>query len=176
MQIKEVISGGQVDIPSCFIPKTTILGFSKGGTVLDQIVTELGFADIGPNVSSAHDICIVPKTKETLLNSISEIHYVDVGLNSTGAYLTHHDIFERISKRLIQGARRLRFVLHVTPRQWTDEQRDWIQKEKDKMLLLLESEAGKSGGKLDFLSRYYFSDKLPNIEMHFEIIESLDVS
>ena len=44
------------------------------------------------------------------------------------------------------------------------------------MLLLLELEAGKSGGKLDVLSRYYFSDKLPNIEMHFEIIESLDVS
>jgi len=99
MQIKKVISGGQVDMPSFFIPKTIILGFSKGGTVLDQIVTELGFADIGPNVSSAHDICIVPKTKESLLNSISEIHYVDVGLNSTGAYLTNHDIYLRESPK-----------------------------------------------------------------------------
>ncbi|RHN44044.1 hypothetical protein MtrunA17_Chr7g0215041 [Medicago truncatula] len=119
---------------------------------------------------------IVLKTKETLLNSISEIHYVDVGLNSTGAYLTNHDVFERISKRLIQGARQLRFVLHGTLRQWTDEQRVWIQKEKDKMLLLLESEAGKSGAKLDVLARYYFGDKPTNIQMHFEIIESLDVS
>jgi len=176
MQVKKIISGGQVDIPSCFTPKTIILGFSKGGTVLNQIVTELGFADIGSNVSSAHDICILPKTKETLLNSISEIHYVDVGLNSTGAYLTNHDVFERISKRLIQGARRLRFVLHGTPRQWTGEQRVWIRKEKDKMLLLLELEAGKSGAKLDVLERYYFGDKPPNMQMHFEIIESLDVS
>lgn len=178
-EVKKIISERQVDTPSCCFhqPKTIILGFSKGGTVLNQIVTELGFADIGSNVSLVdEEISIVPQTKEALLNSISEIHYVDVGLNSTGAYLTNHDVFERISKRLIQGARQLRFVLHGTPRQWTDEQRDWIRKEKDKMLLLLELEAGKSKGKLEVLSRYYFADKLPNMQMHFEIIESLDVS
>jgi hypothetical protein len=149
MQVKKIISERQVDTPSCCFhqPKTIILGFSKGGTVLNQIVTELGFADIESNVSSVdEEISIVPQTKEALLNSISQIHYVDVGLNSTGAYLTNHDVFQRISKRLIQGACKLRFVLHGTPRQWTDEQRDWIRKEKDKMLLLLELEAGKSKG------------------------------
>ncbi|CAL5191029.1 unnamed protein product [Lathyrus oleraceus] len=178
-QVTKIISGRQVDTPSCSLhqPKTFILGFSKGGTVLNQIVTELGFSDIGSNVNSSDsEICIVPKTKEALLNSISEIHYVDVGLNSTGAYLTNRDVFERISERLVHRAPRLRFVLHGTPRQWNDKQRDWIRKEKDEMLLLLESEAGKSGGKLEFLSRYYFADKPPTLQMHFEIIESLDVS
>ncbi|CAK8540581.1 unnamed protein product [Lathyrus sativus] len=177
-QVTKIISGSQVDTPcSLHQPKTFILGFSKGGTVLNQMVTELGFSDIGSNViSTGAEICVVPKTKEALLNSISEIHYVDVGLNSTGAYLTNRDVFERISGRLVQGAPRLRFVLHGTPRQWNDKQRDWIRKEKDEMLLLLESEAGKSGGKLEFLSRYYFADKPPNLQMHFEIIENLDVS
>lgn len=144
--------------------------------MLNQIVTELGFSNIESNVNSAEEICIVPKTKEALLNSISEIHYVDVGLNSTGAYLTNHDVFERISKRLVEGASRLRFVLHGTPRQWTDKRRDWIRKEKDKMMVLIESEGDKCEGKLEVMSRYYFADKPPNMQMHFEIIESLDVS
>ncbi|ESW05281.1 hypothetical protein PHAVU_011G167200 [Phaseolus vulgaris] len=86
-------------------PKTFILGFSKGGTVLNQIVTELGFSNLGSNVNSldvgSEDIYVVPKTKEDILNSISDIHY-------------------RISKRLMQGAPQLRFILHGTPRQWSD--------------------------------------------------------
>ncbi|KAH1118206.1 hypothetical protein GYH30_047105 [Glycine max] len=65
--------------------KTFILGFRKGGTVLNQIVTELGFSDIGFNVnspgvghpkdrkfSSSEEIYAVPETKEGLLNNISE--------------------------------------------------------------------------------------------------------
>lgn len=196
MQVKKIILGRQVDTqsgcsPSCcfYPPKTFIIGFSKGGTVLNQIVTELGFSDFGSNANSpdvgqpidrrfsgSEEIYIVPKTKEGLLNSISEIHYVDVGLNSAGAYLTNQDVFERISKRLIQGAPPLRVVLHGTPRQWSDKRRDWIRNEKDRMLLLLESEAHKSEGKLQVFARYYFADKPPNMQMHFEIIESLDVS
>jgi len=188
MQAKKVILGTQVDSKSgcsssCSFsqPKTFILGFSKGGTVLNQIVTELGFSDIGSNVNSpdvgSEDIYVVPKTKEDLLNSISDIHYVDVGLNTAGAYLTNHDVFERISKRLImQGAPQLRFILHGTPRQWNDKRRDWIRNEKDKMLHLLESEVPRSLGKMKVFSRYYFADMAPSMQMHFEIIESLDVS
>ncbi|KAK7340468.1 hypothetical protein VNO77_21171 [Canavalia gladiata] len=194
-EVKKVVLGREVDThPGCTPsssfnqPKTFVLGFSKGGVVLNQIVTELGFSDIGSHVNSpevgqpkdrkfsgSEEIYIVPNTKESLLNSITEIHYVDVGLNSTGAYLTNHDVFERISKRLIPQPQ-LRFILHGTPRQWSDKRRDWIQNEKDQMLHLLESEAYKSGGKLEACARYYFVDKSPSMQMHFEIIESLDVS
>ncbi|KAL2326158.1 hypothetical protein Fmac_025216 [Flemingia macrophylla] len=151
---------------------TVSLWKNKGGTVLNQIVIELGFSDVESNANSpsagqpidrhpcgSEEIYIVPRTKEGLLNSISEIHYVDVGLNSAGAYLTNHDVFERISKRLMQGAPSLRFILHGTPRQWSDKRRDWIRSERDKMLNLLESEAPKSGGKLKVLARYYFADE-----------------
>ncbi|KAL2326163.1 hypothetical protein Fmac_025221 [Flemingia macrophylla] len=195
-EVKKVISGKEVHTQSgctpsfCFSqPKTFILGFSKGGTVLNQIVIELGFSDVESNANSpsagqpidrhpcgSEEIYIVPRTKEGLLNSISEIHYVDVGLNSAGAYLTNHDVFERISKRLMQGAPSLRFILHGTPRQWSDKRRDWIRSERDKMMNLLESEAPKSGGKLKVLARYYFADEPASMQMHFEIIESLDVS
>lgn len=187
MQAKKVVLGSQGDsksdcTSSCSFsqPKTFILGFSKGGAVLNQIVTELGFLDIGSNANSHdvgyEDIYVVPKTKEDFLNSISDIHYVDVGLNTTRAYLTNHDVFERISKRLVQGACQLRFILHGTPRQWSDKRREWIRNEKDKMLYLLESEASKSVGKIKVFSRYYFADMPPSMQMHFEIIESLDIS
>ncbi|TXG46611.1 hypothetical protein EZV62_027890 [Acer yangbiense] len=63
---------------------------------------------------------IIPRTKENLLNSTVEIHYVDVGLNSAGAYINERKVIERISKRLAEESRVIRFVLHGTPRQWCD--------------------------------------------------------
>ncbi|KAL9429908.1 hypothetical protein AB3S75_025322 [Citrus x aurantiifolia] len=147
-------------------PKTFILGFSKGGTVLNQLVTELGHLEANKSPVNAASIeewamssiqeepQIIPRTKESLLNSINEIHYVDVGLNTAG----------------------IRFVLHGTPRQWSDSWRVWIRNEKDKLVHLLESESQKNGGKLQVCERFYFADKPPDMQMHFEIIESMDVS
>ncbi|CAK7347730.1 unnamed protein product [Dovyalis caffra] len=166
-------------------PKTYILGFSKGGTVLNQLVAELGSLEVqshmkpqpasGEFSNVQEEIQIIPIAKEGLLNSISEIHYVDVGLNSPGAYITNHDVIERISKRLMQGALGIRFVLHGTPRQWCDSNRVLIRNEKDKLLHLLVSEARTSGGKLQVCEKFYFGDRPPDLQMHFEIIENIDV-
>ena len=183
LQVKGTSLGIQIDShsgctpSSCFFqPKTFILGFSKGGTVLNQLVTELGFSDIGSIGNSSDEIHIVPKTKESFLNSVTEIHYVDVGLNCTGAYPTDPNVIERISNRIIRGAPGIRFILHGTPRQWGDSRRGWIRNEKDRLIHLLESEALRSEGKLQVYERYYFADRNPNLQMHFEIIENLDVS
>ncbi|KAL0007558.1 hypothetical protein SO802_009060 [Lithocarpus litseifolius] len=193
-EVKKIISGRQKDQSAASIsashlsqPKTFILGFSKGGTVLNQLVTELSFSDVKftgntphieeqSNSSFTEEINIIPNTEEGLLNSITEIHYVDVGLNSSGAYLTDHDAIERISKRLTQGGKGIRFVLHGTPRQWYDSRRIWILNEKDKLVRMLKSEAGRSGGKLQVCERFYFAQRPPDLQMHFEIIENLDVS
>ncbi|KAI3703255.1 hypothetical protein L1987_73192 [Smallanthus sonchifolius] len=163
---------------SCFSqPKTLLFGFSKGGTVVNQLVTELAFSEVNSNiVSSQHEPNIIPTSKESLFNSITEIHYVDVGLNSTGAYITDQDVIERISKRISERALGIRFVLHGTPRQWRDSMRVWIGKEEDTMVDLLEVESRKSGGKLSLCERFYFGDMLANMQMHFEVIENMDVS
>lgn len=173
-------------VSSFYQPKTYILGFSKGGTVLNQLVTELGFSEVkscmneqsisGEVSNVEEEIQIIPSTKESLLNSITEIHYVDVGLNSAGAYITDHKVIERISKRLMQGAPGIRFVLHGTPRQWCDSRRALICNEKDKLLRLLESERQRSGGKLQVCEKFYFAGRPPDMQMHFEIIENMDVS
>ncbi|KAK4271032.1 hypothetical protein QN277_019787 [Acacia crassicarpa] len=197
-EVKKVVFGQQIhahslsqcENSSCFAhPRTIILGFSKGGTVLNQLVTELGFSDVGSIEKSPHlgqpvdtkfpafdESHIVPKTKEAFLNSINEIHYVDVGLNSTGAYLTSGDVIKGISRKLMQGAPGVRFMLHGTPRQWSDKWRGWICREKDALLHLLESESHKSGNKLQVYEKYYFADRPANLQMHFEIIERLDVN
>jgi len=169
--------------PSC-PPKTIILGFSKGGVVINQLVTELAFAD---DIQSTEDptqpkdgsFCknpILPSSMESLFDSISEIHYVDVGLNSPGAYLTDKTVIERIAVQVIRKEKPMRFVLHGTPRQWRDPMRVWIREEKDKLHQLLESEAKKSGGRLQVCERMYFANESPNLQMHFEIIEKLIVS
>lgn len=197
-EVKKIIPGRQKEQSPASIsashlpqPKTFILGFSKGGTVLNQLVTELSFSDVKLTGNSPHteeqstshkysnfteEIKIIPNTEEGLLNSITEIHYVDVGLNSSGAYLTNHDAFERISKRLTQGGKGIRFVLHGTPRQWCDSRRIWILNEKDKLVRMLESVADRSGGKLQVCERFYFAQRPPDLQMHFEIIENMDVS
>lgn len=175
---------------SFYKPKTFILGFSKGGTVLNQLVTELGHLEANKSPVNAASIeewamssiqeepQIIPRTKESLLNSINEIHYVDVGLNTAGAYITDSNVIQRISKRLMEqtSGSGIRFVLHGTPRQWSDSWRVWIRNEKDKLVHLLESESQKNGGKLQVCERFYFADKPPDMQMHFEIIESMDVS
>ncbi|KAL8210318.1 hypothetical protein R6Q57_007050 [Mikania cordata] len=159
---------------SCFSqPKTLLFGFSKGGTVLNQLVTELAFSEAKPNiVSSQHEADIIPTSKESLLNSITEIHYVDVGLNTSGGYITDKDVIERLSKGISERALGIRFVLHGTPRQWRDSMRVWIRDEKDTMVNLLDVESQKSGGKLGLCERFYFGDKLANMQMHFEVIET----
>ncbi|XP_047321588.1 mitochondrial protein C2orf69 homolog isoform X2 [Impatiens glandulifera] len=164
-------------------PHTFLLGFSKGGTVLNQLVTELGNMDKQTLVNEVEEEGIlVPNSRECFLNSISEIHYVDVGLNSSLAYLTDRKTIERISNRIIQMGRRgvggsgIRFVIHGTPRQWCDGRREWIRAEKDELVRLLQLEARKTGGKLSVIERLYFADKLPSLKMHFEVIEHMDVS
>lgn len=169
-------------------PRTILLGFSKGGTVLNQLVTELAFSPVQPpedkdqankNVASGglstqqHDE-ITPTTKQSFLNSIAEFHYVDVGLNTEGTYLTNQEAIDKISERLKQGAPGIRFFFHGTPRQWNDGRRSWIRREKDELLQLLKGAAHKNMGKLYIRERLYFGNMPPDLQMHFEIIEHLD--
>ncbi|GJY38797.1 UPF0565 protein [Tanacetum coccineum] len=147
---------------SCFSqPKTILFGFSKGGSVLNQLVTELAFSEIKPAISSQDKSEIIPTSKESLLNSITEIHYVDVGLNSNGAYITDQEIITRVSKLISERPLGIRFVLHGTLRQWRDSMRVWIGKEKDTMVHLLDTESHKSEGKFSWVIVAELLDPVP---------------
>lgn len=172
-----------VEHASNCLPKTFVLGFSKGGVVLNQLVTELGSDIKGmedpPQLTSFTKILrnqIVPVSRQSFFNSIAEIHYVDVGLNSSGAYLTDNVVIDRIAEQLVEKDKSMRFVLHGTPRQWNDTRRPWIREEKDKFFEILNFGKLKSKGKLEVSERIYFAESFPDMQMHFEIIEKLIVS
>ncbi|XP_010559081.1 PREDICTED: UPF0565 protein C2orf69 homolog [Tarenaya hassleriana] len=184
---KEVPSIDQLASSDSHLPKTILMGFSKGGVVLNQLVSELAFLDANsaeispavqerPLVSNREGIRIISPSIKTFLSSISNIHYVDVGLNTSGAYITDHSAIQRISQCLLRGGDSIRFVFHGTPRQWCDEKRGWIREEKDELVRQLKSEAESSGGKIQVCERFYFADRIPDLQMHFEIIDAMDVS
>lgn len=197
-QVKSLIPRSDKPVPPISLlslsqqPKSIILGFSKGGTVLNQLVAELSNCSVtspsyhhsieaqqqcgGKAPTSIDTIQIFPTTKESFLNSIADLHYVDVGLNSLGAYITDRDVIVRLSNRIAQGAQTVQFFIHGTPRQWRDRKRAWIREEKDVLAGLLKSESRKLGRKLRVSERLYFADKPPDLQMHFEIIEKLDLS
>ncbi|CAI9101261.1 OLC1v1038543C1 [Oldenlandia corymbosa var. corymbosa] len=171
-------------------PKTLLLGFSKGGVVLNQLLTEISSVESEPvrtvkqskqamnnggqTFWKENEFVFIPSSKEDFLNSITEIHYVDVGLNTEGAYLTNKEIMDKFSDHLARRAFGIRFLLHGTPRQWCDNRRIWIQKEKNELFRLLKSVAQRNMGKLKIRERLYFANWPPSLQMHFEIIEKLD--
>lgn len=197
LQVESIISQRQKEPYSSTAPvlshqlKTFILGFSKGGTVINQLVTELAYLEAKPTESAVvhtkgqppsqefstvqEGNQIIPRSIGSLLNSITDIHYIDVGLNSPGAYITDYNVIERIGERTRESASGIRFLLHGTPRQWCDTRRDWIRDEKDKLVHLLESVAKDSRRSFVVQERFYFADRSPDMQMHFEIIESMDV-
>uniref|UniRef100_A0A453P7G5 Uncharacterized protein n=1 Tax=Aegilops tauschii subsp. strangulata TaxID=200361 RepID=A0A453P7G5_AEGTS len=144
-------------LPPC-APKTIILGFSKGGVVVNQLVAELsywasksakGSVDVSrQNSALLTPDLLVPATASDILSSISEFHYLDVGLSCPGAYTTDHAVIKGIASYVSQTTDSLCFVLHGTPRQWSDPNRPWILAEKNTMLRLLQDEANKCEGRL----------------------------
>jgi hypothetical protein len=170
---------------SC-LPTTIILGFSKGGVVVNQLVTELSCwasestsnsVDVpGPNPSHLTHNILVPPSATDVLSSISEYHYVDVGLNCSGAYITDRETIKEIANYMLRTNNNLCFVLHGTPRQWSDPNRLWIQKEKDTMLQLLRDEVQRCEGRLVPYEKIYFDGRPRSLRMHFEILEAMDMS
>ncbi|KAJ8468024.1 hypothetical protein OPV22_030576 [Ensete ventricosum] len=142
---------GNVDAPTLLptpSPKTIILGFSKGGTVVNQLVTELAHLKASPQIFD----------------------------RSAGAYLTDRTVIKKVAELLLVHNASIRFVLHGTPRQWFDHHRPWIRKEKDIMLQLLKDEAHRCEGRLQATEKIYFANSLPSLQMHFEIIQVMDLS
>ncbi|KAH9300289.1 hypothetical protein KI387_011872, partial [Taxus chinensis] len=194
-------------------PQTVVLGFSKGGVVINQLLTELAHSKIHDkklrnqsvedhNLDFQHSLrgkmidisyiskqeklnmegCerqhetnpLLPPTPQKFLESIGEFHYVDVGLNSCGAYQTNPHVIEGIGRAAASRRTGLRILLHGTPRQWADRNRPWIASEKNKLLELLQDETRKhKENKLQISEQLYFADRSPSLQMHFEIIENL---
>ena len=120
-------------------PPLLLLGFSKGGIVLNQILAERAAAsDERTDGASA------------LLRRIAQVHYLDAGSQSRGAHLTDPAVVDALARCSSPPS----ICLHGTPRQWRDPQRRWLADEKDRSVKMLVA-AG-----LHVREREYFVDEV----------------
>jgi len=97
------------------------------------------------SISFIHNL-LVPTSASDALSSISKFHYVDDALNCARVYITNLAAIKKIGDYVLHTDQNFRFVLHGTPRQWSDPNRSWIRKDKDIMLQLLRDEAKSCDG------------------------------
>lgn len=180
------------------VPNTLILGFSKGGVVLNQLLAELAHAErsseelqshgqsesnAGALFSHKHGVScngnnMWPTAFDDFLKSIAEIHFVDVGLNCPGAYQTDPCVLENVVKAAKSSSSGLHLAFHGTPRQWNDRTRPWISSEKDCCIQNLQKTAKRLGlgsDKIRVTEKIYFQKDRPSLQMHFQILDSLDL-
>ncbi|GMH42426.1 hypothetical protein BSKO_10345 [Bryopsis sp. KO-2023] len=138
-----------------------VLGFSKGGVVLNQLLAEMGSIRESLGVGNEGIRKDNAKIFE-FLSSIREMHYLDVGLHCRGGYLT--------DPRSLQGLGdfEVSVFLHGTPRQWKDVRRPWVLNEKNMSKALLREEGVPVHEKL------YLENESPGLAMHFNILTEFD--
>mmetsp|Transcript_22162 Transcript_22162/g.42287 ORF Transcript_22162/g.42287 Transcript_22162/m.42287 type:complete len:296 (+) Transcript_22162:286-1173(+) len=150
------------------LPELVFLGFSKGGVVLNQLVTEMAHLQDMESQLSSEAPSTFPvedghcSTAGSVARAVRSIHYLDVGSNGRGAYITDPRVLTSISHLATQQDLKLHF--HGTPRQWQDPRRPWIADEKNRCLKQLR-ELNASAEE-----HFYFEGRKRNMDMHFEII------
>ena len=161
------------------LPDVHAVGFSKGGVVLNQLLAEVaslqGLLEERAAAAAAGGAALAAAAppplpaSAPLLAALRSLHYLDVGLNCRGAYLTDPQALQRVGSwcRTHPG---LRLILHGTPRQWEDPHRPWIGQERARM------EALCRGAGVPIAERRYFEGQPPSLLMHFRCIEEADFS
>eukprot|EP00743_Colponemidia_sp_Colp-15_P011215 GILK01012478.1.p1 GENE.GILK01012478.1~~GILK01012478.1.p1 ORF type:complete len:268 (-),score=38.41 GILK01012478.1:242-1045(-) len=132
--------------------KIALLGFSKGGVVLNQLVAESAQEDQQP-----------------FWSRVSSIHYLDVGVNLAGAYLQDIDSTAALQKATSQQGMDACFQgvhIHVTPRTVRDPNRLWLVAERDLFVQYL-----RSSGVTVYITEY-FKHEPPSLSNHFKLLDA----
>mmetsp|Transcript_10235 Transcript_10235/g.17614 ORF Transcript_10235/g.17614 Transcript_10235/m.17614 type:complete len:298 (+) Transcript_10235:302-1195(+) len=140
----------------------TLLGFSKGGAVLNQLLAEIAHVN-DPAMTGAD-----PAEVRALVHSVHAVHYLDVGANGRGAYPTDPRVHGSLAALATQQP--LRVYFHGTPRQWEDAGRPWILEEKNRSLKLMRE------ARFPAAEHLYFGGEEPSMEMHFRIVDAFETT
>lgn len=140
-----------------------LLGFSKGGIVLSQILSEVSAWHAASSGEHPAPTTVAPPGVR-LLTRLTELHYLDAGVQGRGAHLTDPAIIGALGRHPLVKSPAI--FLHGTPRQWADPGRAWLAEEKDRSVALLR-EAG-----LDVFERLYFEGEAPSLAMHFDCVSA----
>ncbi|XP_059134271.1 mitochondrial protein C2orf69 homolog [Peromyscus eremicus] len=125
----------------------TLVGFSKGCVVLNQLLFELKEAKKDKNL-------------DTFIKSIRTMYWLDGGHSGgSNTWVTYPEVLKEFAQTGIT------VHTHVTPYQVHDPMRSWIGKEHKKFVQIL----GDLG--MQVTSQIHFAKETPSIENHFRVHE-----
>ncbi|NXY83648.1 CB069 protein, partial [Alcedo cyanopectus] len=125
----------------------TLVGFSKGCVVLNQLLYELKEAK-------------KDKSAGAFLKSIKAMYWLDGGHSGgSNTWVTSPEVLKELAEAGIE------VHAHVTPYQVFDTMRSWIGREHEKFVQLLE-EFG-----VEVKDQLHFADDLPSLDNHFRVHE-----
>ncbi|XP_041524254.1 UPF0565 protein C2orf69 homolog [Microtus oregoni] len=125
----------------------TLVGFSKGCVVLNQLLFELKEAKKDKNI-------------DTFIRSIRTMYWLDGGHSGgSDTWVTYPEVLKEFAQTGIT------VHTHVTPYQVQDPMRSWIGKEHRKFVQIL----GDLG--VQVTSQIHFAKETPSIENHFRVHE-----
>ncbi|KAM4835912.1 mitochondrial protein C2orf69 homolog [Thomomys bottae] len=125
----------------------TLIGFSKGCVVLNQLLFELKEAKKDKNI-------------DAFIKSIKTVYWLDGGHSGgSNTWVTYPEVLKEFAQTGIV------VHTHVTPYQVRDPMRSWIGKEHKKFVQIL----GDFG--MQVTSQIHFAKETPSIENHFRVHE-----
>lgn len=137
--------GGADSIPSGF--SLTLVGFSKGCVVLNQMVYELAGARADPQMSP-------------FVKHITDMFWLDGGHpGGSETWVTDKQVLKELA---VSG---VSIHAHVTPYEVCDPMRAWVGREHGHFIKTLEEFGACPSKKL------HFEDEPPSIENHFRVIQ-----
>ncbi|XP_065493957.1 mitochondrial protein C2orf69 homolog [Caloenas nicobarica] len=125
----------------------TLIGFSKGCVVLNQLLFEMKEAKKDKNT-------------DAFLKNIKAIYWLDGGHSGgSNTWVTYPDVLKELAQTGIE------VHAHVTPYQVFDTMRSWIGREHKKFVQTLE----QFGVEID--DQLHFADDVPSLDNHFRVHE-----
>ncbi|NXG46024.1 CB069 protein, partial [Psilopogon haemacephalus] len=125
----------------------TLIGFSKGCVVLNQLLYELKEAKKDKNI-------------DAFLKNIKAIYWLDGGHSGgSNTWVTYPEVLKELPETGIE------VHSHVTPYQVFDTMRLWIGREHEKFVQILE------GLGVEINDQLHFADNVPSLENHFRVHE-----
>lgn len=151
-------------------PQSPLLlaGFSKGAVVLNQLLSELAWrsAEEGAGWEAGAGWKAGDGSSATLawMHNLAEVHYLDAGLNTPGAYITSAPAWAALGRWRSAAGQGIVLRVHSSPRQREDAGRPWIREELRRML----AEARRAGVKGS--EQKYCEGQEPSMAAHFEVL------
>lgn len=137
--------GGADSVPSGF--SLTLVGFSKGCVVLNQMVYELSGARADPQLSH-------------FIKRIADMYWLDGGHpGGSETWVTDKQVLKEFASSGVS------IHAHVTPYEVCDPMRAWVGREYGYFIKTLEEFGACPSKKL------HFEDEPPSIENHFRVIQ-----